>query len=214
MKQSHITLIALVLIAGALLAAVLLKPQSQQDATVSQGGAQLIREHSPRVGPEQAKVTIVEFMDPACGTCRQFHPYVKRMLQRYPDQIRVVLRYAPFHQGSDGMVAILEAARKQNKFGQVLDLMFDTQSQWTQNHIAYPDRFWPFLDALELDLDRLAQDMKAPEIVHIIQQDLSDARQLGADKTPTFFVNGRALPSFGLQQLTQLVEAEIAKHYP
>ncbi len=213
MKQSHITLIAVGLIAVALLVALSLNPQSQEE-NAAQDSAQLIRDHSPRVGAEQAKVVIVEFMDPACGTCAQFHPLVKRLLQRHNNKLLVVLRYAPFHQGSDEMVAILEAARKQNKFGEVLELMFESQHLWTQNHIAYADRFWPLLENLDLDLARLAQESKDPAIARIIEQDLNDAKQLGADKTPTFIVNGQGLPSFGYQQLNQLVEAEIAKHYP
>lgn len=210
MKQNHITLIALALIAVALLAAVALMPGNPGGANADQ----LVRDHSPRVGADNARVVLVEFLDPACGTCARFHPHVKRLLERYGDQLLVVLRYAPFHRGSDGMVAILEAARKQDKFGEVLELMFDSQSQWTQNHVAHPDRFWPFLETLDLDLARLAQDMKSPEIARIIEQDLRDAEQLGADKTPTFFVNGQGLPSFGLPQLTQLVEAEMARQYP
>lgn len=213
MKQSHLTLIGIGLIVAALLLALTLNQASQEGANAP-GDAQLVREHSPRFGSDQAKVVIVEFMDPACGTCARFHPVVKRIQQRYPGQILVVLRYAPFHQGSDGMVAILEAARKQGKFGEVLNLMFDTQQQWTQNHIAYPERFRPFLENVDLDLTRLARDMQDPAIARVIQQDLSDAQALGADKTPTFFVNGQGLPSFGFQQLNQLVEAEIAKHYP
>ena len=214
MKQSHITLIAVGLIAIALLVAFTLNPQSQEGANAPQDTAQLIREHSPRIGSKQAKVVIVEFMDPACGTCRQFHPFVKSLQQRHGNKILVVLRYAAFHEGSDGMVAILEASRKQGKFSEVLELMFETQKQWTQNHKAYPDRFWPYLKNIDLDLTRLAQDTKDPSIARIIQQDLSDAQQLGADKTPTFFVNAQGLPSFGHQQLKQLVETEIAKYYP
>ena len=34
---------------------------------------------------------------------------------------------------------------------------------------------------------------------------------LGVSKTPTFFVNGRPLPSFGVDQLTALVAEEVAK---
>ena len=214
MKTNHFILIAVALIAIALLVALNLNPQPQEGAHAPQDSAQFIRDHSPRVGSEQAKVVIVEFMDPACGTCGQFHPFVKRMLQRHRDKIRLVLRYAPFHEGSDEMVAILEAARKQNKFGEVLDLMFESQQLWTQNHKAYPDRFWPLLKNIDLNLNRLAQDMKDPAIARVIELDLSDAKQLGADKTPTFFVNTQGLPSFGYQQLTQLVDAEIAKHYP
>ncbi|MDP2253620.1 MAG: thioredoxin domain-containing protein, partial [Thiobacillus sp.] len=57
----------------------------------------LVREHSPVLGHADARVEIVEFIDPACGTCRNFYPLVKEMLAAHPDRIRLVLRYAPFH---------------------------------------------------------------------------------------------------------------------
>ena len=49
---------------------------SQQDK-VSQAEARLVRMHSPVLGPVNAPVTIVEFFDPACETCREFYPIVK-----------------------------------------------------------------------------------------------------------------------------------------
>lgn len=70
-----------------------------------------MRLHSPALGRADAPVVIVEFLDPACGTCRDFYPFVKQMMAANPEKIRLVLRYAPFHQGSDRVVAMLEAAR-------------------------------------------------------------------------------------------------------
>jgi protein-disulfide isomerase len=55
--------------------------------------------------------------------------------------------------------------------------------------------------------------MDGPAIMKIIQQDLGDARLLGADKTPTFFVNGKPLPSFGFEQLQTLVDSEVNANY-
>ena len=40
-----------------------------------QNQAFLAREHAPRLGPAEAKVHLVEFFDPACGTCREFYPW-------------------------------------------------------------------------------------------------------------------------------------------
>ncbi len=219
MKQSHFFLIAIALIVIALGAALSLESQPTTSTThamdtTTANGAQFVRPHSPRVGAEQAKVILVEFLDPACETCRQFHPFVKRIQQRHGDKIMVVIRYAPFHQGSDQMVAILEASRKQGKFGEVLELMFDSQHLWTQHHVAHADRFWPLLENIDIDITRLKQDIQDPAIRQVIEQDLSDAQGLGANKTPTFFVNGQGLPRFGHQELVQLIEAEIAKHYP
>ncbi len=55
--------------------------------------------------------------------------------------------------------------------------------------------------------------MNSPAVIKAIEQDIADGQLLGATKTPTFFVNGRPLPSFGYEQLTQLVSAEVDANY-
>ncbi len=111
------------------------------------------------------------------------------------------------------MVAILEAARKQNKFWEVLELMFDTQHDWALHHKPQPDVFWGYLENSGYDVARIRQNMNDLAIKKVIKQDLADAQMLGADKTPTFFVNGKPLPSFGSQQLRTLVDAEVSANY-
>ena len=169
--------------------------------------------HAMKKGNPKAKVTIVEFLDPACGTCKQFHPIIKDLLKKYPEKLNIVVRYAPFHPGSDQMVAILEAARKQNQFWNVLDLMFESQQFWTINHQAKPDLFWPYLKGYGFDVEKIKQDMNNPNIAKIIEQDLADGKLLGANKTPTFFVNGKPLSSFGYEQFMSLVQSELAANY-
>ncbi|HIE40157.1 MAG TPA: disulfide bond formation protein DsbA [Thiomicrorhabdus sp.] len=217
MKKNHI-IIATVLTMVTVFALATYFYNAKQVETKNQLAAQntsaLIAEHSPKKGNPHAKVTIVEFVDPACETCKDFHPIIKDLLKKYPAKINLVIRYAPFHQGSDQMVAILEAARKQDKFWETLDLMFDTQSSWAIHHKARPDLFWNILKKSNLlDLARLQQDMNDPNIAKIIQKDLADGQTLGANKTPTFFVNGKPLPRFGYQPLMDLVNSELAAHY-
>ena len=72
----------------------------------------LVRDHSPIIGPANAPVTIVEFFDPSCEACRAFYPPLKQILGLFPTDVRLVLRYTAFHEGSDKAVAILEAARE------------------------------------------------------------------------------------------------------
>jgi len=173
----------------------------------------LVREHSPRLGPAEAKVHLVEFIDPACGTCREFYPLVKDLMKANRDKVRLSLRYAPFHAGSDNVVRILEAARKQDKFWQTLEAVLASQPYWAPNHKAELQFVWPQLGNLGLDLERIKRDMYAPEIDRIIAQDLDDAKALGVTMTPEFFVNGRPLPDFGYEQLRKLVNDAVAKAY-
>lgn len=217
MKKNHIIISAVSAMFAIFAVAAYFYTTQQSEVKAelaSQNNTALIAKHSPRKGHPDAKVTIVEFFDPACETCKVFHPFIKELLQKHPTKINVVLRYSPFHHGSDQMVAILEAARKQDQLWNVLDLMFDTQQHWAINHQARPDLFWEYLKKAKiLDMQRMVEDLNDPAIGKIIQQDLADGQTLGANKTPTFFVNGKPLPSFGYDQLMDLVNSELAANY-
>lgn len=180
-----------------------------QGATVDRTA--LTRPHSPRDGSADAPVVVVEFFDPACGTCRTFYPMVKQLMKQHPGRIQLVMRYAPFHSGSDKVVAVLEAARKQGKFWEALEALFDSQDTWASNHTAKVDLALKNLDEIGLNMEQLAFDVTAPEVLQAVAQDLKDANTLGVSQTPEYFVNGRPLASFGFQQLQQLVIEEITK---
>lgn len=173
----------------------------------------LARFHSPSLGDANARVHIAEFMDPACETCREFHPFVKQMMDANPGRIRLSIRYAPFHKGSEDIVRLLEAAKKQGRFWQTLDALFAAQPRWVIDHVARVDFAWPALQGVGLDLDRVKQDMKAPELTQVIRQDIEDAVKLNVTKTPEFFVNGRPMPSFGYEELETLVREALRDAY-
>ncbi len=174
--------------------------------TAAQNQLALSRADSPTFGNSDAPVHIVEFLDPACGTCSDFYPFVKNLMAAHPGRIRVTVRYAPFHRGSDQVVKVLEAARKQGQFRQALEALFASQPVWVQNHVAQVDLVWGPLGNLGLDMERLRADMNLPEIAQRVRQDLADANTLGVAMTPEFFVNGRPLPKFGFDDLKMLVD--------
>lgn len=186
----------------------------EKTALATANSAALEQFHSPRAGNPNAKVTIVEFMDPACETCSLFHPFVKELMKRYDGKINLVIRYAPFHHGSDVAVKILESARKQGTYWGVLELMYETQQGWASHHNPQPELLWQYLEHYKFDIATIKQGMNDPAIDTIIKTDLADAKRLGVNKTPTFFVNGKPLPSFGYEQLQTLIEQEIAAQYP
>ena len=158
-------------------------------------------------------MVLVEYFDPGCETCRVFAGYVKAILAAHPTQVRLVLRYAPFHQGADMMVAILEAARRQNRYWETLQVMYDTQAQWASHHHPQPERIWAVLPTAGVDVERIRQDILRPEIMQVVRQDMADAQTLGVRRTPAFFVNGKPLTDFGPNQLKDLVQAEVAAQY-
>jgi protein-disulfide isomerase len=120
------------------------------------------------------------------------------------------LRYAPFHPGSDKVVAMLEAARRQGKFWPALEALLANQAAWTANHKANPEKAWKQVEGIGLNMEQMAFDLMSPDIDSAIKQDLADAKTLNVTMTPEYFVNGKPLPSFGLEQLKGLVDQALA----
>jgi protein-disulfide isomerase len=173
----------------------------------------LVRPYSPSFGDPGAKVHIVEFFDPACETCASFYPFVKKMIAANPGRIRLSIRYATFHKGSDQIVRLLEASKKQGKYWETLEALLAAQSRWTINHTARLDLAWSAINGVGLQMQKLKEDMSAPELAGVIRQDLQDAAALNVTKTPEFFVNGRPMPSFGYEQLKTLVDQALRDSY-
>jgi len=136
------------------------------------------------IGRADAPVTIVEFFDPACESCRAFHPTVKQILAEHSNDVRLVVRYAPLHNGSEEAVRILEAARLQGKFEAVLEALLNAQPMWASQSAPDLNKAW---DAAQ-------------------KAGLAAVRLKG---TPTFFVNGKQPPQFGRRELADFVRAEV-----
>lgn len=183
------------------------------DFMAQNNASTFVRDYSPTLGSDDAKVYLVEFMDPACETCAAFSPLVKQMMKANPGKIKLVIRYAPFHDGAEYFVKILEAAKKQGKYWKTLEVMFKSQPHWASHNNPQPQKIWQFLQEAGLDLEQIKKDMNDPAIVKIIEQDLTDAKTLNVRKTPGFFVNGKPLETFGSKQLYQLIQSEINANY-
>ncbi len=210
-KALFITTVAALLLVFVLGGFAYKRYSADQSSQLAQSNREnLVRMHSPTLGKTDAPVVIVEFLDPACETCAAFYPLVKAMIAANPDRIRLVLRYAPFHNGSDKVVAVLEAARRQGKFWPALEALLATQADWAPHHTPQVAMVWKHLDGLGLNMAQMRTDIASPEIASVIEQDLKDARALKVTKTPEFFVNAKPLPSFGFAQLKKLVDEALA----
>lgn len=185
--------------------------QSGQAMERKQAG--LVQFYSPTLGNPEARVHIVEFLDPACETCASFYPHVKQIMAANPDKVRLTIRLVPFHKGSDYVVKVLDAARRQGKFWPALEALLANQAYWTRNHTVQTELVWKPLEGLGLNLEQIRVEMNAPDVAKRIEQELQDARALKVTQTPEFFVNGRPLPSFGLAQLQTLVKEEVQTAY-
>lgn len=176
--------------------------------------ARLTRPHSPVLGAAKAPVTVVEVLDPACEACKAFAPVVKQVLFLYPEDVRVVVRFADFHPGSEEAIRLLEAAHRQGKFEQLLGALFERQEEWSSHAAPNTERAWQIAGEVGVNVARARKDAKAARVDEILRQEAEDLRAIKVERTPTFYVNGKALPTFGPQQLMNLVASEVRAARP
>lgn len=191
-------------------AAIGYRGEKQTVSALPQQDGVLVRTHSPIIGRADASVTIVEFLDPSCESCRAFYPYVKQILSDHPNDARLVIRYAPLHEGSDGAVRILEASRLQGKFEEVLQALFRDQQVWADHGRPDLAKAWEIAGGAGLDVAKAKEAATSAEIAKVLQQDIADMKAIDLQGTPTFFVNGKPLADFGPQQLIDMVAKEVA----
>lgn len=173
-----------------------------------------VRDYSPKVGNPEAKVTLVEFFDPECESCRAVYPEVKNLLKEFDGKLKLVLRYAPFHGNSKEVIRALEAAKEQGKYWEALEILFATQPQWGGHHNPQVELIYEILPKVGIDMKKLTIAMQDSKITKMIEQEEKDLKLLGVKGTPTFYVNGKLPRDYSYQALRELLEAEISKAYP
>lgn len=188
--------------------------KSTQNIAVENINELLVRDYSYKMGDNSKNISVVEFLDPECESCAIYSTVVKRLYKEYFGDIQIVIKYLDNHKNSKFTIQILEAARVQGKYEEVLDMMFEKHSLWASHYASVdkPELLWQFLKEIsDLDIEKLKEDMKNPKIDEIIKQDREDANALGVRGTPTIFVNGKQLQELSQKALFDLVEKEIYK---
>ena len=144
-------------------------------------------EGSPAMGGKKPKVTIVEWSDFQCPFCSRVEPTLKQITDTYKDDVRIVWRNEPlsFHPNAMPAAKAAMAAGKQGKFWQMHDLMFAHQPELSDA------KYEEWAKQIGLDLNRWKKDKESPEITTAINNDASYGQKVGADGTPSFFINGR-----------------------
>ena len=185
---------------------------NNETLNIPNNGASLEKGHSISFGENKKNIVVVEFLDPECESCAIFHPIVKKLFKEYYSDIKLVVRYLANHKNSKFAIKILEAAREQNKYNEVLAVIFEKQSLWAQHNNEKPELLWTFLsEIVDLNIDKLKEDMNNPKIDQIIDIDAKDAKAYNVRGTPTIFVNEKKLDTLSQKELFDLVENEIYK---
>ena len=166
----------------------------------------------PSLGPDDAKIVVVEFSDYQCPYCRRFHDETyQALLDAYPGQIRFVYRNLPLtsiHPNAMPAAIASLCANDQNAYWDYHEKLFSSETLDEATYIQYATD-------LDLNVEEFTACLSSGKHDEFIQKDMDFSLGLGVQSTPTFFVNGLAL--VGAQPLSsfqQLIDKELAGEIP
>lgn len=139
------------------------------------------------IGPKNAKVTIVEFFDYNCGFCKSSSDWLKNVMEKHPNDVRVVFKELP----------ILDGRTKTSKNAAKAALAAHRQDKYSTMHFALmaersltEERVFKIAEDAGLDMNKLKEDMKDPEIDQILADGLLLANKIPSlTGTPFFVIN-------------------------
>jgi protein-disulfide isomerase len=151
----------------------------------------------PSEGPANAPVTIVEYADLECPMCAREHQFLQQQLvPLYGGKVRVVFKEFPLVQIHTWayIAAIANECAYQidpSKYVAYRTSIFD--HQLNLNAATARDLLLYYGQQVGLDRLKLAACIDSKASLPRVEEGLREGKELGVDRTPTFFINGRIL---------------------
>ncbi|UHQ98993.1 formate/nitrite transporter family protein (plasmid) [Natrinema zhouii] len=139
-------------------------------------------------GPDDAPLTLVQYGDFDCPSCKEMYPVLKQIQNRLGDQLQFVFRHFPLteaHPHALRAAEAAEAAAAQGKFWEMHDMLYEHQDALEQENLL------DYAADIGLDTEQFARELDAGVHQERIEEDVASGAQSGVDGTPTFFINGR-----------------------
>ena len=162
------------------------------------------------LGSEHARVTVVEYGDFECPSCKVAATTPSLLVDRFVNQVRFVFRNFPLEEAHPHALLAAEAAEAagaQGKFWPMYDLLFRNQA-----HLKAAD-LQRYAVELGLDMTRYVAEMDDHIYLQKVREHVAGGRRSHIRATPTFFVNGIVQDvSYGMKALHDAVGAVVAQH--
>lgn len=165
-------------------------------------------EGAPVRGKVDAPVTIVAFSDFQCPFCGRVHPTLLRLLEEYPETVRLVFKHYPlaFHQDAPLAHRASMAAERQGRFWEMHDKIFTSGRDLSRPALIEHAR------DLELDIDQFTRDLDSSELIAKLNEEIAEGSRLGITGTPTFHINGQVISGAQpYENFKALVDREVAR---
>lgn len=175
-------------------------------------------------GAGTSGVTLIEYGDFECSACFEYEPIVKKVIEKYGDQITFQFRSFPItskHPNSFAAHRAAEAAAKQGKFWEMHDILYARAYQQTAQGPApiewvatsNPSTFFEsYAREIGLNLEQFKSDAASSEVNDFINADIAASKDVPVSGTPTFLINGKKIETpTSLEDFYKLIDEAIAE---
>ena len=157
--------------------------------------AKISADNDPIIGDPDAPITIIEFSDFQCPFCARFHVQtLPSIYEEYIEQGKVKLVFRDFpiqniHPNALPAAVAAECANEQEKFKEMHDILFETQSEWNKMEtVAVLSLFSQYASDIQIDQEKFESCIASGKYIEEIRKDLEDGRDYGVSGTPGFFI--------------------------
>lgn len=193
----------------------------QQEATRLDNPPSIVNQ--PVIGSEQAKITMIEFGDYKCPSCKLWSENIYPQLKsQYIDsgQVKLAFINTLFHGEESRLGAIAgEAVYSQNKdaFWEFNEAMFAAQPtsdydvQWiTEQKITEIAKSIP----TQIDVKKLTEDLANRTTSSQVDIDTGTVEKYRINQTPTLLINGIAVANpFDLKEIKSIIDKELGSQH-
>ena len=140
-------------------------------------------------GSADAPVTIVEFSDYQCPSCKRAQPVLEQVLQEFKGKVRLVHKDfpVPSHKGARPAAEAARCAAAQGLFWEYHDLLYLAVPDFSREDLVR------YAGRLSLDRDAFTACIDARQFREQVEADVAEGRAIGLKGTPTFLVNGNVI---------------------
>ncbi len=136
-----------------------------------------------QIGDNNAKNTIIEFMDYFCGYCKKVHLELLQIAEERDDTRLVFLQHPILSESSKLLANMVVAANMQGKGTEFHNALFSIEGNLNN------EKLQQIVKDLEINSAKLNIDMNKEEVKNIVNLSSFMANGSGARGTPTFFIN-------------------------
>jgi protein-disulfide isomerase len=162
------------------------------------------------LGPENAKVTVIEYASASCPHCANFYKTTFQDLKKqYIDtgKIRFVFREFPHNDAALAAFMIARCAPKDRYFP-LIDTFFTTQDTWLKNPAEGLFKIAQLAGFTKASFDAcLKNETVAKSILAV--RDKAES-EFGVEGIPTFFINGQVLDGeASLDEFKKIIDPQL-----